>query len=204
MTYATEKELIASIIQKKGNTCQRPPEDWICGGHKGHEGPCAAYPADMVVPEIGWLLEIKLDEDNPAYVSRVVNGRPVFVSDVNAAAALLAQAGCRVHEVRHRRQQHPDRYGAHLGLDPKLSAACWLPARRLASSLLRRKSSGLHPHHVIYKSHQGTDALNNLITLCHCCHIEGVHGGRLKIVVRELLPDNLDVQFIALKNWKPS
>jgi hypothetical protein len=69
---------------KKGNTCQKPPEGWICGGPKGHDGPCAAYPADMVVPEIAWLLEIKLDE-NPAYVSRVVNGRPIFVSDVNAA-----------------------------------------------------------------------------------------------------------------------
>jgi 5-methylcytosine-specific restriction endonuclease McrA len=86
-------------------------------------------------------------------------------------------------------------------------------APRIAAAVYRRdgykcrycgERSGLHPHHVVYKSHGGLDALNNLITLCHCCHIEGVHGGKLKIVVRELLQDNLAVQFIAVKNWKPS
>ena len=65
---------------KTANTCTKAPKGWICGGNKGHKGPCAAYPADLVVPEIGWLLEVKLD-DNPAYVSRIVHGRPIFVSD---------------------------------------------------------------------------------------------------------------------------
>ena len=89
-----------------------------------------------------------------------------------------------------------------MSLDPKISAACY--RRDGYKCRYCGERSGLHPHHVIYKSHHGTDALNNLLTLCHCCHTEGVHGGRLKIVVRELLPDNLDVQFITLKGWKPS
>ena len=58
---------------------------YYCTREPGHEGPCAGVVGSPeVVPEIAWLLEIKLD-DNPAYVSRVVNGRPVFVSDVDAA-----------------------------------------------------------------------------------------------------------------------
>ena len=57
---------------------------YYCTRDKDHEVPCAGVPVPDVIPDIAWLLEIKLD-DNPAYVSRVVNGRPVFVSDVDAA-----------------------------------------------------------------------------------------------------------------------
>jgi len=64
--------------------------------------------------------------------------------------------------------------------------------------------NGLHPHHIVYRSHQGEDALNNLITLCNCCHIEGIHGGRLLMTVLDKTTDDVVVSFQRLKGWKPS
>jgi len=37
-------------------------------------------------------------------------------------------------------------------------------------------------HHVKYRSHGGTDHPDNLTTPCPYCHLEGEHGGRLKIL----------------------
>ena len=62
---------------------------------------------------------------------------------------------------------------------------------------------GLHPHHVIYQSHQGEDALNNLITLCWQCH-RAHHDGFLKIEVTAITKDNLTVKFTRRKGWKPA
>ena len=37
-------------------------------------------------------------------------------------------------------------------------------------------------HHVKYRSNGGTDAPDNLTSPCAFCHLEGEHGGRLKIL----------------------
>ena len=66
-----------------------------------------------------------------------------------------------------------------------------------------RDTSSLHPHHVIYKSHGGLDRLDNLITLCVQCHMEGIHAGNLDIEVLQLLEDDLRVKFIRKDGWKP-
>lgn len=68
-----------------------------------------------------------------------------------------------------------------------------------------RERSNLHPHHVIFRSHQGPDELWNLITLCNCCHIEGVHGGRLRIEYADdfATAKHNQVRFVRLKGWKP-
>jgi hypothetical protein len=63
--------------------------------------------------------------------------------------------------------------------------------------------NGIHPHHVVYRSHQGPDALNNLITLCACCHLEGIHGGKLKLEVIEVLENDVIVKFTRVGKWKP-
>ena len=36
-------------------------------------------------------------------------------------------------------------------------------------------------HHVRYRSHGGGDEPENQITGCDFCHLEGEHGGRLKV-----------------------
>jgi len=36
------------------------------------------------------------------------------------------------------------------------------------------------PHHLTFRSHGGTEARENLTTLCSWCHLEGIHGGRLR------------------------
>ena len=36
-------------------------------------------------------------------------------------------------------------------------------------------------HHILYRAFGGSDALENLITLCELCHLHGEHGGRLKV-----------------------
>ena len=63
-------------------------------------------------------------------------------------------------------------------------------------------SNGLHPHHVIFKSHGGRDALNNLLTLCHTCH-RGVHDGKLDITIVKLLEFDLVVKFTRKGGWIP-
>lgn len=63
--------------------------------------------------------------------------------------------------------------------------------------------SGLHPHHVRFKSQGGTDTMDNLLTLCASCHMTGIHARKLEIVVLEVLPYDLRVQFIPKGNWKP-
>jgi 5-methylcytosine-specific restriction endonuclease McrA len=65
-----------------------------------------------------------------------------------------------------------------------------------------RFTSGLHPHHIVFKSQQGKDVLNNLITLCYSCH-QGVHDHNLKLDIKEVLEDNVVVKFIRIGGWKP-
>ncbi len=51
------------------------------------------------------------------------------------------------------------------------------------SNPLCRARSRLHVHHIVFRSHGGSDDPSNLITLCLACHAL-VHSGRLKIVGR--------------------
>jgi len=36
-------------------------------------------------------------------------------------------------------------------------------------------------HHVTYRSHGGGDEPENLVSLCSFCHLDGEHGGRLRV-----------------------
>ena len=62
--------------------------------------------------------------------------------------------------------------------------------------------SGLHPHHIIFQSHQGPDELNNLITLCAQCHM-ALHADKLEMTVLDKKTYNVVVSFKRLKGWKP-
>jgi len=86
-------------------------------------------------------------------------------------------------------------------LSSELSQACFLRDKFRCRHC--RSRNGLQPHHVIYKSHQGPDALNNLLTLCAVCH-RGHHDGFLEITVLEKLKTDLIVHFTRKKNWKPN
>jgi len=39
--------------------------------------------------------------------------------------------------------------------------------------------SGLNEHHIVFRSHQGSDLDDNLVTLCVGHHQQGLHGGLL-------------------------
>jgi len=65
-----------------------------------------------------------------------------------------------------------------------------------------RMRQGLHAHHVVYRSHQGPDELNNLITLCSACH-RGHHDGKLGIEIVEVLSRDVVVKFTRKSGWKP-
>lgn len=65
--------------------------------------------------------------------------------------------------------------------------------------------SGLHVHHIVFRSHQGRDEESNLITLCSSCH-DGVHkdveDGEYGLVIKTF--DGTDhVLFIRRAGWKP-
>ena len=50
---------------------------------------------------------------------------------------------------------------------------------RCASPTCSRRD--VTPHHVVFRSHGGGDERSNLVSLCTVCHLELVHGGRLKV-----------------------
>ncbi len=39
----------------------------------------------------------------------------------------------------------------------------------------------LNPHHIVFRAHGGGDEDENLVSLCVWCHLEGVHGGRMRV-----------------------
>jgi 5-methylcytosine-specific restriction endonuclease McrA len=59
--------------------------------------------------------------------------------------------------------------------------------------------SGLHCHHVVYRSHQGEDTAENLVTLCECCH-SAVHRSDLEIVGQDC---SGELRFIRRNGWRP-
>lgn len=88
-----------------------------------------------------------------------------------------------------------------MALDPAISRACFIRDRHKCRHCSNR--NGLHPHHVVFKSHQGQDELNNLLTLCAECHLIGIHGGKLRIEVIAVLENDLLVRFVRLNRWIP-
>lgn len=63
--------------------------------------------------------------------------------------------------------------------------------------------TGLHPHHIIYRSQQGIDDMRNIITLCWQCHLQGIHQHNLEINILTVLEDDVIVEFIRLNGWVP-
>lgn len=60
----------------------------------------------------------------------------------------------------------------------------------------------LHAHHIVYRSHQGPNEENNLITLCNSCH-RGIHDGKLKLDILQVLEYDVVVKFTRKEGWKP-
>jgi hypothetical protein len=50
---------------------------------------------------------------------------------------------------------------------------------RCTSPVCTRRDGTLH--HLTYRGHGGGDEPDNVLTLCAFCHLEGEHGGRLKV-----------------------
>lgn len=44
----------------------------------------------------------------------------------------------------------------------------------------KHKDSKLEVHHIVYRSQEGSDEADNLITLCHTCH-KALHSGKIKL-----------------------
>jgi len=65
-----------------------------------------------------------------------------------------------------------------------------------------KSRNNLMAHHVVFRSHQGPDALNNLLTLCSSCH-RGLHDGKLELLVITTTETDLTVKFSIIGNWKP-
>lgn len=67
-----------------------------------------------------------------------------------------------------------------LGVSDKWEAIYRRDRYRCASPVCHQRNVTLH--HVHYRAHGGTDRPGNLISACAFCHLEGEHGGRLKIL----------------------
>lgn len=55
----------------------------------------------------------------------------------------------------------------------------------------KRKDSRLEVHHIVYRSHGGSDDQSNLVTLCHTCH-KGVHDGSISLKLKGLAKGTLN------------
>ncbi|MCC6620628.1 MAG: HNH endonuclease [Deltaproteobacteria bacterium] len=53
---------------------------------------------------------------------------------------------------------------------------------RCASPTCDRREIGAH--HVVFRAHGGSDATDNLVSLCGRCHVDGVHAGHIRVVGR--------------------
>ena len=68
----------------------------------------------------------------------------------------------------------------HLGTSDKWEQIYRRERYRCTSPVCHNRNVTLH--HVKYRATGGTDAPENLTTPCAFCHLEGEHGGRLKIL----------------------
>jgi HNH endonuclease len=85
-----------------------------------------------------------------------------------AAAMLILQ-----HAVNEWERMDPSRRPAETPIYERDEYRCQAPgcsARR-----------GLEAHHIIFRSRRGSDDPENLITLCHAHHRQGIHENRLKV-----------------------
>jgi 5-methylcytosine-specific restriction endonuclease McrA len=68
-----------------------------------------------------------------------------------------------------------------------------------------RVRENLHTHHIIFRSHGGSDASWNLLTVCFDCH-EAIHNRYVIILpLRDGEQINADegVKLMFVNNWKP-
>lgn len=86
-------------------------------------------------------------------------------------------------------------------LSPEISKLLYLRDNWCCRSCNSRNN--LTPHHVIFRSHGGSDKLDNLLSLCIKCH-NAVHSGHLDITVLSLDNNNLKVHFTRKNNWRPT
>jgi 5-methylcytosine-specific restriction endonuclease McrA len=88
-----------------------------------------------------------------------------------------------------------------MALDSAVSTACY--ERDGWACRHCHERSGLHPHHVRYKSKGGADTLDNLLTLCAGCH-RAHHDGFLDIMLVIRTENNVIVRFLRQKGWRPT
>jgi len=50
---------------------------------------------------------------------------------------------------------------------------------RCASPICR--SRNVTPHHIVFRSHGGGEAMGNLVSVCTKCHLELVHLGKMQV-----------------------
>lgn len=66
--------------------------------------------------------------------------------------------------------------------------------------------SGLHIHHIIFRSAQGPDEVWNLVTVCNQCH-DAIHRGDLILVpTGTQVPPydaNYELYFLRQNGWRP-
>lgn len=70
-----------------------------------------------------------------------------------------------------------------------------------------KSGENLHAHHIRFRSQQGDDSAENLITLCNDCH-DSLHDKNILIVAKsgnldEPVDANAGVKIILLNGWKP-
>ena len=54
----------------------------------------------------------------------------------------------------------------------------------------KHKDSKLEVHHIVFRSQGGRDEANNLITLCHTCHV-ALHSGKISLNLKGKMKGNL-------------
>lgn len=86
---------------------------------------------------------------------------------------ILAQKAELMNEIVYPIPKHP-----RIKLSPqKYKALCKLVDERDdGCCVICGKSGAADHHHIIFRSHMGSDTEENLVLLCHSCHMNKVHG----------------------------
>lgn len=129
---------------------------------------------------------IKKDRFSPTMISKLHTHRKEieYVKSILPVQRLVLETGTfDMHLMKNPALANPKvrpwgyQKGANYGFANTKTKVLWRDRCTCQNCTGKRKDPRLEVHHIVYRSNCGSDAEDNLITLCHTCH-KAVHAGK--------------------------